>query len=158
MTNLDALRRRVPPGVVLTDTDRIEPYRRDMTDLVVAGMPISVLRPASTAEVSAILTWANETRTPVVARGAGTGLSGGAAALDGCVVVCLERMRAIRAIDPANQTVVVEAATPPPTRADRPASNTASPATVCSAWKSFSPMAGSCTPAVRPSKTSRAWI
>lgn len=109
MTNLDALRRRVPPGVVLTDADRIEPYRRDMTDLVVAGMPIAVLRPASTAEVSAILTWANETRTPVVARGAGTGLSGGAAALDGCVVVCLERMRAIRAIDPANQTVVVEA-------------------------------------------------
>lgn len=109
MTNLDALRQRVPPGIVLTDPDRVEPYRRDMTDLVTAGKPAAVLRPTSTAEVSAILAWANETRTVVVPRGAGTGLSGGAAALDGAVIVCLERMREIREVDAANQTAVVEA-------------------------------------------------
>ncbi len=109
MTNLDALRQRVPPGILLTDPELVEPYRRDMTDLVDAGKPAAVLRPTSTAEVSAILAWANDSRTVVVPRGAGTGLSGGAAALDGCVIVSMERMREIREIDSANHTAVVEA-------------------------------------------------
>jgi glycolate oxidase len=43
-----------------------------------------------------------------VPRGAGTGLSGGATALDGSLVLSLERMDAIRAIDPEDQLVVVE--------------------------------------------------
>ena len=45
---------------------------------------------------------------PVVPRGAGSGLSGGANAIDGCLVLSLERMRAVE-IDPATRTAVVEA-------------------------------------------------
>ena len=107
MSVLDTL--AVPADIVVTDPDTMEGYRRDMADLVAAGKPAAVLRPTSTLQVSAIMTWAHKTGTTVVPRGAGTGLSGGATAIDGCVIVSLERMRAIRAVDVANQTVVVEA-------------------------------------------------
>lgn len=109
MNSLDELRKILPAETIVTDQDLIEGYRRDRADLVVAGRPLAVLRPTTTAQVSEIMKWASATQTVVVPRGAGTGLSGGATAIDGSVIVSLERMRAIRTIDTANQTVVVEA-------------------------------------------------
>ena len=94
MSVLDTL--AVPADIVVTDPDTMQGYRRDMADLVPAGKPAAVLRPTSTVQVSAIMTWAHKTGMTVVPRGAGTGLSGGATAIDGCVIVSLERMRAIR--------------------------------------------------------------
>ena len=108
-TSLEALRDALPAAALTTDPDVMSGYRQDRADLVAAGKPLAVLRPATTDEVVTIMRWASSTGTPVVARGAGTGLSGGATALDDCLVVSLERMTAIRDIDASNQTVVVGA-------------------------------------------------
>jgi glycolate oxidase len=105
----EALRRALPAAALTTDPDVMSGYRRDRADLVAPGKPLAVLRPTTTDEVVTIMGWASSTGTPVVARGAGTGLSGGATALDDCLVVSLERMTAIRDIDASNQAVVVEA-------------------------------------------------
>ncbi|MFD9660992.1 FAD-binding oxidoreductase [Rhodococcus sp. NPDC059968] len=109
MTLIDTLKELVPADIVVTDPDTMEGYRRDSADLVTAGKPIAVLRPRTTAQVSSIMKWATQTDTVVVPRGAGTGLSGGATALDNCVVVSMERMDSIREFDSTNHTVVVEA-------------------------------------------------
>ncbi|MDT7669926.1 MAG: glycolate oxidase [Pseudonocardiales bacterium] len=106
---LQTLQSALPAAVFTTDPDVMWGYSRDRADLVAAGKPLAVLRPTTTDEVVTIMRWASSTGTPVVARGAGTGLSGGATALDDCLVVSLERMTGIREIDAPNQTVVVEA-------------------------------------------------
>ncbi|GAF46999.1 MULTISPECIES: FAD-binding oxidoreductase [Rhodococcus] len=109
MNLIETLKELVPADIVVTDPDTMEGYRRDSADLVAAGKPIAVLRPRTTAQVSSIMTWATQTDTVVVPRGAGTGLSGGATALDNCVVVSMERMNSIREFDATNHTAVVEA-------------------------------------------------
>jgi glycolate oxidase len=72
------------------------------------GTPAHVVRPGSTAEVVAVVTAAREAHTPLVPRGSGTGLSGGANAPDGAVVVAFDRMTAIGAIDTTDHVAVVE--------------------------------------------------
>jgi glycolate oxidase len=96
-------------GALVTDPQVLEGYRRDQAAIIPAGRPLAVLRAATVADVSAALAWASAHRVPVVPRGAGTGLSGGANALEGCLVISTERMDAIRSVDAANQTAVVEA-------------------------------------------------
>lgn len=109
MRAIDELVRELPGDVLVTDQDVMEGYRRDRADLVAAGTPVAVARPVLTAQVSDIMRWAWRHRVTVVPRGAGTGLSGGANAIDGCVVVCLERMTALREINSDDQVAVVEA-------------------------------------------------
>lgn len=109
MSAIDELVRDLPGEVLVTDQDVMEGYRRDRADLVAAGMPVAVARPVLTEQVSDIMRWAWRHRLTVVPRGAGTGLSGGANAIDGCVVVCLERMTALREISSDDQVAVVEA-------------------------------------------------
>jgi glycolate oxidase len=75
---------------------------------VPAGTPAFVVRPRTTAETVAVVIAARETHTPLVARGAGTGLSGGANAPDGAVVVAFDRMTTVRAVDAADHIAVVE--------------------------------------------------
>ena len=70
--------------------------------------PLAVVRPTTAAQVQAVVRLCVEHRVPVVARGAGTGLSGGANALDGSVVVSFERMDRILAIDPVERLAVVQ--------------------------------------------------
>jgi glycolate oxidase len=93
----------------VTDEAVIEGYRRDQAATVPAGRPRALVRPASVAEVSSTLRWAAENAVPIVPRGAGTGLSGGANAIDGCLVLSLERLTAIREINARQQYAVVEA-------------------------------------------------
>jgi len=107
--DLPQLTRQLPPGAVVTDDGVIEGYRRDRAATVPAGRPRAVVRPATVAEVSATLRWATEYAVPVVPRGAGTGLSGGANAIDGCLVLSLERLTAIREISARQQYAVAEA-------------------------------------------------
>jgi glycolate oxidase len=107
--DLPQLTRQLSPGAVVTDADVIEGYRRDRAATVPAGRPRAVVRPGTVAEVSSTLRWANENAVPVVPRGAGTGLSGGANAIDGCLVLSLERFTAIREINARYQYAVVEA-------------------------------------------------
>jgi glycolate oxidase len=102
------LRRRLSPGALVTDPDITDGYRRDRADIVPAGTPRAVVRAADLDDVRATLEWASGHRVPVVPRGAGTGLSGGANAIDGCVVLSLERMRRIREINTEQRYAVVE--------------------------------------------------
>jgi glycolate oxidase len=70
--------------------------------------PAVVVLPGSTEEVVAIVGICREAGVPIVPRGAGTGLSGGARPLEGCAVVALTRMRRILEVDLANGWVRVE--------------------------------------------------
>ena len=106
----DVLRELVdalPAGVVLTDPDAMEKYRYDWSRDVGAGTPDAVVRAQDAGQVQTAVRWAAAHRVPVVPRGAGSGLSGGSSAVDGGVVLSLERMRAIE-IDTDCQVAVVE--------------------------------------------------
>jgi len=70
--------------------------------------PWAVVRPRSAAEVAATLAWAAEGRFPVVPRGTGTGVAGGAVAVGGGVVLGLERLDRVLEIDEDNLTVTCE--------------------------------------------------
>jgi glycolate oxidase len=72
------------------------------------AVPELVVLPASTEEVQAVVKACNSARVPFVARGAGTGLSGGATPVAGGVVVSLARMNRIVEVDLASQRIVVE--------------------------------------------------
>src|ERR1700759_1142370 len=87
----------------------MEAYRRDEAPLVPGGQPAAVLRARSVGDVARALEWAGQTGTAVVPRGAGTGLSGGAAASDGCLVISTADLDAIRALAAPDQYAVVEA-------------------------------------------------
>ena len=72
--------------------------------------PDLVVRPADTAQVSAVARLCQQHRVPLVVRGAGTGYTGGAVPTRGGVVLSVERLNRILEIDPVNLTVVVEPA------------------------------------------------
>lgn len=104
---LAALAAELPDGAVVTDPDIVASYRHDRAMDPDAGTPVAVVRPTTTAEVQTALRWASANRVPVVPRGAGTGLSGGATAVDGGIVLSTEKMRAIT-VDPVTRTAVVQ--------------------------------------------------
>ncbi len=104
---LSALSSKLPPGALVVDPDVIDGYRFDRSNADRAGTPLAVVRAESTGDVQQTLRWATEHRVPVVARGAGTGLSGGSLAVDGCITLSTERMRNI-AIDPSASVAVVQ--------------------------------------------------
>lgn len=106
---IDRLADRLPAGRLVTDPDVVEAYRRDQTHPVLPGMPLAVLRARTVDDVATTLAWADEHRVPVVPRGGGTSLAGGAAATDGCVVLALGELNAIREISPADEFAVAEA-------------------------------------------------
>jgi glycolate oxidase len=93
---------------VRTDPVSCENYRFDWSRDPTAGVPLAVVRPSNSSEVGAAIRWAAEHRVPVVPRGAGSGLSGGASAVSGGIVLSLERMRSVE-IDVAARAAVVEA-------------------------------------------------
>ncbi|WP_203688193.1 FAD-binding oxidoreductase [Catellatospora coxensis] len=97
----------LPAGCVIADPDRMDAYRWDRANDPHAGVPLAVVRATCTADVQAVMRFATAHRVAVVARGAGSGLSGGASAVAGCLVVSTERMREIT-VDPSSRTAVVE--------------------------------------------------
>ncbi|WP_322760794.1 FAD-binding oxidoreductase [Frankia sp. Cr2] len=107
-TTASALEAALPDGAVMTDPDLLASYRHDQAAGAGAGQPAAVVFPRTTAQVQAVMRAAHRRQVPVVPRGAGSGLSGGANATDGCVVLCLDRMDAIREIRPADGYAVVE--------------------------------------------------
>ncbi|MDA1185833.1 MAG: FAD-binding protein [Acidobacteria bacterium] len=102
------LRVELPEGRVVADEDLLQSYRRDHLLDWPAGMPAAVVLPRSTEEVALSVRIAGRHGVGVIPRGAGSGLTGGAAAVDGCLMVSLERMDRIVTIDAANQTALVE--------------------------------------------------
>ncbi|MEZ0341826.1 FAD-binding oxidoreductase [Mycobacterium sp. pV006] len=107
MQPLAALIADLPDGTVVTDPDIVASYRQDRAADPGAGTALAVVRPRSTEEVQTVLRWATAHRIAVVPRGMGTGLSGGATALDGGIVLSTEKMRDIR-VDPVTRTAVVQ--------------------------------------------------
>lgn len=85
----------LPAQVVVTDPDVIASYRQDWARGLDAGTPSAVVRATCTEDVRRTVMWAHRYRVPIVPRGAGTGLSGGAMAVDGGIVLSLERMNTI---------------------------------------------------------------
>ncbi|MBS7456644.1 FAD-binding oxidoreductase [Coralloluteibacterium stylophorae] len=105
---LDALRACTDAARVLTDPADLEHYGRDWTRQV-APAPSAIVLPASVAEVQAVVRWAIEHRVALVPSGGRTGLSGGAVAPGGEVVVALDRMNRLLAFDPIDRTLTVQA-------------------------------------------------
>ncbi|GHF48059.1 glycolate oxidase [Amycolatopsis bartoniae] len=93
---------------VTTDPDVLEAYRSDQARFGRAGQPLALARPRETREVVRILEYAHEHRIPVVPQGARTGLSGGAAAVDGAILLSLERMDRILDVDEVDHTATVQ--------------------------------------------------
>src|SRR3954453_4895210 len=89
---VEQLRSGLPEDAVLTDEASTEAYRYDMAKFCAAGRPAVVVPPPSPEERQRVLRVAPRPGAPVVPRGARSGLSGGANALDGCIVLSLTRM------------------------------------------------------------------
>ena len=117
MEALSDLAGRLSPGAIRTDPVELTTRSHDWWALAllreVRGddlpLPAAVVLPSSTEEVAAVLAWAEETRTVVVPRGAGSGVSGGAQPPGGSVVLDLSAMDRVIAVDELSQTVRVEA-------------------------------------------------
>lgn len=105
---LHELEAALPAGTVVVDPATVDNHRRDRADLCPAGSPLALVRPRTTEQVQAVMRWATRHRVPVVPQGARTGLSGGANAVEGCLLLSLAGMDTIVEIDPVDQVAVVE--------------------------------------------------
>src|SRR5687768_277601 len=89
---LEAIRATLPELRLLEGESDRESYRNDETAYLKAGLPLAVALPTTTAEVVALVRLAAEHRIPIVPRGAGSGLSGGAAGIEGGLTIALTKM------------------------------------------------------------------
>jgi glycolate oxidase len=105
---IEALARGIRPDRLITDPDVVASLSRDQAPWAAVGRADVVVRARDERDVSHAVAVCGELRVPVVPRGAGTGLSGGASAIEGCVVLDLSRMAAVKEIDPENMLCVVE--------------------------------------------------
>ncbi len=103
-----SLKTLLPKGQVFTDRASLISYEADGG--LDKGMPEGVVFPHSTGDVVRIVQWAAERSVPLIARGAGTGLSGGAVADRGGIIVEFSRMNTILDIDEHGRTAMVEPA------------------------------------------------
>lgn len=95
-------------GVLTTDPTLLDAARTDRSGWVATGMPRAIVTARSVEHVQATLRAASEFRIPVVPRGAGTGLAGGANGTDGSIVLDVSAMNRILEISAADQLAVVE--------------------------------------------------
>ncbi len=105
---LDLLYKIAGKDFVSTDAETLDKFSRDETEDL-SFLPEVVVKPASAAQISEILKLANEHLIPVYTRGGGTGLSGGALAVHGGIVISMERFNKIIEIEKDNFQVTVEA-------------------------------------------------
>ncbi len=98
----------LPADRLTTDPDVLESYAHDDAEWAEWSLPACLVRPRTPEEVQAVVRACLRHDTAVVARGAGTGLSGGANALPGCVVISLERMNAVLEVDELERLAVVQ--------------------------------------------------
>ena len=105
---LEQLRKAVGDGNVLAGEAVHADYTHDEALTSTPVVPLAVVLPDSTGEVSEILQVANERGVPVVARGSGTGLSGAAVPVADGILLAFDRMRRILEIDTENQVAVVQ--------------------------------------------------
>jgi alkyldihydroxyacetonephosphate synthase len=114
---LASLTALLPEGAVSTHPGELAARSRDWWALAmlreargdVLDRPLAVAFPRSTEDVSAVLAWAQETATPVVPRGGGSGVCGGAQASRRSVVLDLSEMRKVLDVDTVSQAVEAQA-------------------------------------------------
>ncbi len=106
MNLLKKLQDIVTPSRISDDPAELYCYSSDAS--YITGTPDYVVMPCTTAEVSKIVKLAHKHRIPITARGAGTGLAGGAVPLQGGIVLDMSRMNKILDIDIRNLQVLVE--------------------------------------------------
>lgn len=92
---------------VLCDEDSRKLYSKDYTENL-SFEPDLIVKPSSAEQISAIVKLANELRVPVVPRGGGTGLSGGALAVHGGICLSMEKFKRIIEIDTDNLQAIAE--------------------------------------------------
>jgi glycolate oxidase len=105
---IDELQSALPDTRLLTAAEDTESYRWDETEYLHPGQPLAVIFPRSTDEVSGLVKLAAEHRVPLVPRGAGSGLSGGAIAVQGAITVVMTQMDKILDIDEQDLVVVTQ--------------------------------------------------
>ncbi len=105
---VDELIGQLPPELVVHDQDVLATYSHDEAEWAPYGKPALLVRPHTAEQVQTVVRWCARHGVPVVPRGAGTGLSGGANAVDGGVVIALDRMRQIKEINALERLAVVE--------------------------------------------------
>jgi glycolate oxidase len=104
---LAALAAALPPASLLADREDLKPYECDGLSAY-RRLPLAVALPENEAQVVAVLKACHAQGVPVVARGAGTGLSGGALPHEHGVVLSLAKMKRILKLDPYARTAVVQ--------------------------------------------------
>ena len=105
---LAALLQTLPDLRLKTDPADLEHYGRDWTRRWTPA-PLAIALPATVEEVQAIVRWANAHHVAIVPSGGRTGLSGGAVAASGELVLSLERMNRVLGFDPVDRTLTVQA-------------------------------------------------
>lgn len=105
---LAGLKLLLPPDAVLAESAEREVYECDAYT-VEKSTPDVVVLPSTTKEIAAIVRLCNQNQIPFLARGAGTGLSGGSLALGNTVIISMARMNRILSVDPVNRRALVQA-------------------------------------------------
>jgi FAD/FMN-containing dehydrogenase len=106
-TRLAELAAECPALRLLTEPGDLEHYGRDWTRRWTPA-PLAIALPAAAEEVQAIMRWANRQQIAIVPSGGRTGLSGGAVAAQGELVLSLERMNRVLGFDPVDRTLTVQ--------------------------------------------------
>ena len=107
MSVISQLTKALPKNTVISGDENTRPFECDGLS-VYKQKPLAVVLPRDISQIKKILEICRKNNTPVVTRGAGTGLSGGATPLEGCVVLGLSKLTRIISIDVENKTAIVE--------------------------------------------------
>ena len=107
MSVISKLTKALPKNTVIIGDENTRPFECDGLS-VYKQKPLAVVLPRDISQIKKVLEICRKNNTPVVTRGAGTGLSGGATPLEGCVVLGLSKLTRIISIDVENKTAIVE--------------------------------------------------
>ena len=107
MSTLSQLKRALPKNTVISGTENTRPFECDGLS-VYKQEPLAVVLPNNIAQIKKVLEICRKNNTPIVTRGAGTGLSGGATPLEGSVVLGLSKLTQIISIDEQKKIAVLE--------------------------------------------------
>ena len=106
--DLSELEAQLHSGAIVRDSDVVAAHSADHALFSPVGEALALVRATSISEVQAVMRFAHAHSIPVVPQGARTGLSGAANALDGCLLLGVERMNQILDINEAESTVTVQ--------------------------------------------------
>ena len=107
MSVISKLTKALPKNTVIIGDENTRPFECDGLS-VYKQKPLAVVLPRDISQIKKVLEICRKNQTPVVTRGSGTGLSGGATPLEGCVVLGLSKLTRIISIDAENKTAIVE--------------------------------------------------